>query len=367
MEKKLFVQGNEAVGWGAIAAGCEAFFGYPITPQNEITEWFAREFPARGKVFVQSQSETGSINMLHGAAACGVRAMTSTSGPGWGLMQEGMSNLANSELPCVIVLVQRGGPGAGTTRHAQMDYMSTTHGGGAGGYRNIVLAPASVQETHDQVQLAFHLADKYRNPVIVLSDAILGQMAEPLERKALVFGPLPDKDWAVVGRGRHGDGKRRSISIGQGFMPNPTYPTYLSFMEGLDRKFGQMREAEVRYETYLTEDAELVLVAYGSVARVSQGAVNMARAAGLRVGLVRPITLWPFPYEAIRSLAGDSVRFLVVEDSLGQMVEDVRSAVAERSPVHFLGMLVRHEPREMGMIFPDRVLEEIESIMSLAR
>ncbi len=364
MQEKLFVQGNEAVGWGAVAAECEAFFGYPITPQNEITEWFAREFPARGKVFVQSQSETGSINMVHGASACGVRTMTSTSGPGWGLMQEGMSNLANSELPCVIVLVQRGGPGAGTTRHAQMDYMTTTHGGGAGGYKNIVLAPASVQETYDLVQTAFHLADKYRNPVIVLSDAILGQMAEPLERRLLEFEPLPHKDWAVTGRGRHSDGKRRSISIGQGFMPNPTYPTYLSFMEGLDVKFRRMKEAEIRYETYLTEDADLILVAYGSIARVSQGAVNMARAAGLKVGLVRLITLWPFPYEAIRGLAGDAVKFLVVEDSLGQMVEDVNSAVAERSPVHFLGMLARHEPREMGMIFPDRVLEEIKRVTS---
>jgi 2-oxoglutarate ferredoxin oxidoreductase subunit alpha len=364
MQEKLFVQGNEAVGWGAIAAECEAFFGYPITPQNEITEWFAREFPARGKAFVQSQSETGSINMVHGASACGVRAMTSTSGPGWGLMQEGMSNLANSELPCVIVLVQRGGPGAGTTRHAQMDYMTTTHGGGAGGYKNIVLAPASVQETFDLVQTAFFLADKYRNPVIVLSDAILGQMAEPLEKRTLEFEPLPEKDWAVRGRGRHGDGKRRSISIGQGFMPNPMYPTYLSFMESLEAKFRRMKEAEIRYETYLTGDADLILIAYGSIARVSQGAANMARVAGLKVGLVRLISLWPFPYDVIRSMAGDAVKFLVVEDSLGQMVEDVNSAVAERSPVHFLGMLARHEPREMGMIFPDRVLEEIKKVMS---
>ncbi|MBI4288956.1 MAG: 3-methyl-2-oxobutanoate dehydrogenase subunit VorB [Chloroflexi bacterium] len=362
MADRLFVQGNEAVAWGAVSAGCEAFFGYPITPQNEITEWFAREFPRMGRVFLQSQSETGSINMLHGAAACGVRAMTSTSGPGWGLMQEGMSNLANAELPCVVVLVQRGGPGAGTTRHAQMDYASATHGGGAGGYRNIVLAPASVQELHDFMPLAFHLADKYRNPVVVLSDAILGQMAEPLERKQLEFEPLPPKDWAVLGKAHHADGKRRGISIGQGFIPNPDFPTYLSFIDHLDKKTKQMRQDEVRFEALNVESARLILVAYGSMARACQGAMEMARAEGLDVGMLRPITLWPFPSQAIRRNIREGVQFLVVEDSLGQMVEDVETAVGERAPVHFLGMLARHEPREMGMIFPDRILEKIKEI-----
>ncbi|MDO8637347.1 MAG: 3-methyl-2-oxobutanoate dehydrogenase subunit VorB [Dehalococcoidia bacterium] len=364
MGEKLFVQGNEAVAWGALNAGCEAFFGYPITPQNEITEWFAREYPKRGKVFVQSQSETGSINMLHGAAACGVRAMTSTSGPGWGLMQEGMSNLANAELPCVIVLVQRGGPGAGTTRHAQMDYSSVTHGGGAGGYKNIVLAPDSVQELHDFVQLAFYLADKYRNPVIVLSDAILGQMAEPLELRQLEFGPLPVKDWAICGKAHHPGGQRRGISIGQGFIPNPEYSTYLAFMEHLDNKTHEMKQNEVRYEAHHLESAQLILVSFGSVARASQGAMDMARDAGLPVGLLRPLTLWPFPYEVIRQNIRDGVQFLVVEDNLGQMIEDVNTAVGQRTPVHYLGMLARHEPREMGMIFPDRILEKIKEILA---
>lgn len=362
MGDRLFVQGNEAVAWGAVGAGCEAFFGYPITPQNEITEWFAREFPPMGKVFVQSQSETGSINMVHGAAACGVRAMTSTSGPGWGLMQEGMSNLANAELPCVIVLVQRGGPGAGTTRHAQMDYSSVTHGGGAGGYKNIVLAPASVQELHDFMQLAFYLADKYRNPVVVLSDAILGQMAEPLERRQLEFGPLPEKDWAVKGKAHHADGKRRGLSIGQGFIPNPTHSTYLSFIQHLDAKTRRMQQDEVRFEGLNLDSARLVLVAYGSMARASQGAMEMARREGLPVGLLRPLTLWPFPLDAVRQNIRDGVQFLVVEDSLGQMVDDVKAAVGERAPVHFLGMLARHEPREMGMIFPDKILEKIKEI-----
>ncbi|MFQ5827324.1 MAG: 3-methyl-2-oxobutanoate dehydrogenase subunit beta, partial [Dehalococcoidia bacterium] len=190
--ERILVQGNEAVGLGAVAAGCTGFFGYPITPQNEITEWFAREMPKRGGVFVQPQSETGSINMLYGGAATGLRVMTSTSSPGWGLMQEGMSCLANAELPCVVVLVQRAGPGQGTTRTAQTDYLSATRGGGQGGYKTIVLAPASVQENCDLVQLAFHLADKYRNPVVVLTDAVIGQMAEPLETRTLDFGPLPE-------------------------------------------------------------------------------------------------------------------------------------------------------------------------------
>lgn len=358
MVQRLLVQGNEAAGWGALAAGCDAFFGYPITPQNELTEWFAREFPPRGKVFVQSQSETASINMLYGAAATGVRAMTSTSSPGWGLMQEGMSNLANAELPCVVVLVSRGGPGVGTTRHSQMDYTSATRGGGGGGYRNIVLAPWSVQELHDHVQLAFCLADKYRNPTVVLSDAILGQMAEPLEVKAMDFGSLPPKDWAVKGIAHHPDGQRRGLTAGQGFFPTPRYPTYLDFISAFDRKLKAMRANEVRYEAHYEEDARLILVAFGSMARVALEAAQMARERGMKVGLVRPITLWPFPYEAIRKLC-NGAKFLVVEDNLGQMLEDVEMAAGE---VHFLGMLARHEPREQGMVFPDKVLEKIEEV-----
>src|SRR3972149_12276761 len=208
---KLLVRGNEAVGWGALMADCAAFFGYPISPQNETIEWFAREFPKRGKVFVQSQCETGSINMLYGGAATGVRCMTSTSSPGWGLMQETMSHLANAELPCVVVLVQRGGPGQGTTRHAQMDYLSATRCGGPGGYKTIVLAPASVQETHDLMQLAFYLADKYRNLVVVLTEALTGQVSEPLELRTLDFGPLPQQDWAVLGTGQRPDGRPRTM------------------------------------------------------------------------------------------------------------------------------------------------------------
>jgi len=363
--EKLFVTGNEAIGWGAVMAECRAFFGYPITPQNEVTEWFARELPRRGGVFVQSQSETGSINMLYGAAAAGVRAMTSTSSPGWSLMQETLSHMSNAELPCVVVLVQRGGPGMGTIRHAQMDYLSVTWGGGHGGYRNIVLAPASVQECHDLVQLAFYLADKYRNPVIVLSDGIIGQMSEPLEVRKLEFGPLPPKDWAVGGKGRRADRRRRLISCGQGIgrmpIPDLPHPTYRDFQAYLGEKW-RLLEQEVRFEGHRLEDARLVLVSMGYTARVCREAVRQAREEGLKVGLLRPITAFPFPHAVVREKAEGGCHFLVVEDNLGQMVQDVRAATLGKAPVHFLGVLARHLPTDGGAIYPDRVLEEIRRV-----
>jgi len=366
MGERLFIIGNEAIGWGALAAGCEAYIGYPITPQNETTEWFAREFPKRDKVFVQSQSEVGSINILFGAVATGHRAMTSTSGPGWGLMQEGMSHLANGELPCVVSLVQRGGPGAGTTRHGQMDYLSATWGGGNGGYKNIVLTPASVQETYDFVQLAFYLADKYRNPVILLTDGLLGQMAEPLELRTLDFGPVPEKDWAVRGRANQPDGVRRAVGAMQGLLPTPPHPPYTGFLDllkVLDEKYERMKEAEVRYETYLVEDADLIIVAYGYTARVSKEPIKIARKEGLKVGMIRPLAVWPFPYQIIRDMASKGCRFLVVEDSLGQLIEDVRIGVQGDTDVHLLGALARHDPSDGGMILPDSVLTEIYRLM----
>jgi 2-oxoglutarate ferredoxin oxidoreductase subunit alpha len=360
--ERMLVQGNEAVGWGALSAGCDAFFGYPITPQNEIPEWFSREFPKRGKIFVQSQSEVGSIMMVYGGAAAGFRVMTSTSSPGWALMQEGMSHLAAAELPCIIVLVQRGGPGQGSIRHAQMDYLCTTRGG-TGGYKNIILAPASVQETHDLVQLAFYLADKYRNPVIVLSDGILGLIRESVEMKTIDFGPLPEKDWAVRGRERQKDKGFRFVHSGVGTAAILVlgYPNYISWLEHMDEKYEEM-ESELKYESYQAEDAELLLVAYGYPARVCKEAINMARAEGLKVGLLRPITLWPFPSQVLKDKVDLGCKFLVVEDSLGQMVEDVRNAVQERSKVHFLGMLSRHLPTDGGMILPSRVLEKIRRL-----
>lgn len=357
MAERMFIEGNEAIARGATLAGCQAFFGYPITPQNEIIEWFAREFPRMGRIFVQSQSELGSINMVYGAAAAGIRAMTSTSGPGWSLMQETMSAMANAELPCVVVDVQRGGPGGGTIRHAQQDYLQCTRGGGNGDYRNIVLAPASPQECCDLTQLAFYLADKYRNPVVVLLDAIIGRLREVVELRKLDFAHLPDKDWAVRGRREHRDGRRRIVEHSSDLFGR--YPSYVALLRRLSQKMEQMRHSEVRYENFNVEDADIILVAFGYTARVAKEAVNRARAQGIRAGLLRPITLWPFPYEAIREKARQGGRFLVVEDSLGQMVEDVQFAAEGRAEVHLVSVLDRHIPTDGGMIFPERVLDKL--------
>ena len=363
MAEKMFVQGNEAVGWGALYSGCDGFFGYPITPQNEVTQWFAREFPARGKIFVQAQSEVGSINMLYGGASAGFRVMTSTSSPGWGLMQETISHCATAEVPCVIVFVQRGGPGAGSIRHAQMDYITATRGGGQGGYKTIVLAPNSVQEVHDLMQLGFHLGDKYRNPVIILMDGILGQVRESIEVKTIDFEPLEEKDWAVRGREMHKDGGSRLLGSGPGVIPIPPYPNYISWLKHIDDKFHEMEDSERRYEFYEVEEADLLLVAYGYTARVSKEAVDMARAEGLKVGLIRPIALWPFPYGVVKEKAKQGCKFLVVEDSLGLLIEDVRIAVEGRAEVHLVSILDRHIPTDGGMIMPGRVFEEVKRIL----
>ncbi len=359
MDEKIFVEGNEAIGWGAIAAGCLHFFGYPITPQNEITEFFARELPKRGGCFVQSEAEFASIALLYGGASTGVRAMTSTASPGWSLMQEGISCMVNAELPCVIVDVQRGGPGQGTVTHSQMDYFSATRGGGHGGYKTIVLAPHSVQECHDLMQLAFYLADKYRNPVVVLSDGVLGRTMESLEMRTLDFGPLPQKDWAIRGSAQR-EGVGGAIICAQG---TTDWPPYVTVLERYAQKWAQIRENEVRREAYKADDASLLLVAFGYVARSCKEAVNMARSQGLKVGLLRLITLWPFPSEAVRKKALDGAKFLVVEDNLGQMVDDVRLAVEGKAAVHSLGTLARHVPTSLGMIMPDRVLEEVQRLL----
>lgn len=366
MAEKIFAQGNEAIGWGALNAGCDAFFGYPITPQNEVIEWFAREFPPRGRVFLQSPSEVGSINLVYGGAATGARVITSTSSPGWALMQETMSHGVNASLPFVVVVVQRGGVGQGTTQHGQMDYTTATRGGGQGGYRTIVLAPFSVQENHDHVQLAFYLADKYCNPVVVLTDGLIGQMREKLEIKTIDFGRLPEKNWALKGRKHHQDGKRRAIICETGLIPLEVHPhkTYLDCIEHLWwRKFREIEANEVRYETYHAEDAKLLLVAYGYTARVSLDAVAEARAEGLPVGLVRPITLWPFPKEIIKKKAEKGAKFLVVEDSMGQLVEDVQLSVEGKAEIHLLNMLGRHMRTPSGMILTDAVMDQIKKLV----
>lgn len=361
MAERIFVQGNEALGWGAIDAGCRHFFGYPITPQNEITEFFARELPKVGGIFIQSEAETSSINMLYGAAAAGVRALTSTSSPGFSLMQETFSHLANAQLPCVVVDVQRGGPGQGTTQHAQMDYRQATKGGGHGGYRLIVVAPSSIQECYEHIQLAFYLADKYWNPVIVLSDGVIGQMSEPLARKPQDFPPVPEKWWALKGTDNKG-GKHFFVSCMRGVTPDVEFPSYKDMLAHCDRKYKTMEREELRYETIELEDAEIILVAYGYTARVSKEALLAARAEGLKVGMVRPITVWPFPYDVIRQKARRGAQFVVVEDSLGQLVDDVLFAVEGRTEVRLVGILDRHSPNASGMILPHRVLEEVKKL-----
>lgn len=368
-EGKVFAEGLEAIGWGAVNADCKYFFGYPITPQNAVPEWFSRELPPRGGVYVQAPSETSAINMVFGASTAGARVMTSTSGPGWALMQETMSHLSGSELPCVVVLVQRGGiPGWYNIMHAQGDYFSATRGGGGGGYRNIVLSPASVQEVHDLLQLAFHLSDKYRNPVVVIADAMIGQVAEPLEIKKIRFDALPQKDWAVKGKGYHSDGKSRHVAHSY-FRFNPTATVLqrdqLKHAAALIEKFKQVEEDEIRYEGYYLDDAQVVLVAYGYCARVCRDAVDAARVEGIKAGLLRPITLWPFPGHAVENKSNDGARFLVVEDAItGQMLEDVECAAGKGSQVDFLGFTARDRGDEMGAILPSRVLAEIKSLCS---
>lgn len=357
MAGKIFIDGNEAVGRGAIMAGCRYFFGYPITPQNEIAEFFSRELPKVEGVYLQSEGETAAAFMLLGGALSGARCMTATSSPGFSLMQEAISHMAVAELPVVIVEVMRLGPGAGTTQQGQTDYRQVTKGGGHGAYRNIVLAPYSAQEVFDFTQWAFYLAEKYRILVIVLTDFILGRMSELVDPQPLNFDHLPEKDWALMGKGKKG-GKSNQILCGL-LLPGQI-PAYFSRQI---EKYKQIAETETKYETYRTDDADLLLVAYGSSARSSQDAVDMARAEGLKVGLLRPITLWPFPQPAVKELGIRIGKVLVVEDSPGELVEDVQASIGDRAPVHLLNILARHNPTPQGLIFPERILKEVKSLI----
>jgi 2-oxoglutarate ferredoxin oxidoreductase subunit alpha len=358
MAEKMFISGNEAVARGAIAADCRYFFGYPITPQNDIPEFMSREMPKAGGVFVQSESEVSSIYMVYGAALAGARVMTSTSSPGYALMQEGVSYIGETEAPCVVVNVSRMGPGIGTGGQAgQTDYRIAVKGGGHGGYRCIVLAPSSPQEAYELMQLAFHLADKYRVMVLVLSDYVLGQMAEIVDLKKLKFDEeLPDKFWALKGSGKK-DGLRYLHVVG--FL---THGGVISMHEALQKKYNEIEENEIRCETAYADDAELLIVSYGSTARTALKAIEMARAEGIKVGLFRPITLWPYPKQALREAALKAKQLLCVEDSNGQMQEDVDLAVLEQRPVHYLGMWGRNSDQPNGLMFPERVFEEIKKL-----
>lgn len=319
-------KGNVAVIQGALLVGCQAYYGYPITPASEIAEAAAFYLPQVGGVFLQAESEVAAINMVYGAASAGQRVMTASSGPGISLMQEGLSYLAGAELPCVVVDVVRGGPGLGNIAPEQGDYFALVKGGGHGNYRNLVLAPASVQEMADLTMLAFELADRYRNPAVVLTDGFIGQMMEPIELHARITPP-PEKPWAVRGTAA----TRKNLITSIHLEPDALE----AHIRKLEAKYREAQEREPRHELYLAEDAEILLVGYGIVSRVLRSATEKAREQGLRVGLFRPITLWPFPVEALCEAARDVRAVLVVEMSTGQMVEDVRLALRERVPVHF--------------------------------
>lgn len=325
---KQLIKGNEAIVKGAILAGCRAFYGYPITPASEIAEAAAYYLPQVGGTFLQAESEVAAINMLYGAASAGIRAMTASSGPGISLMQEGLSYLAGSELPCVVADIMRGGPGLGNIAPEQGDYFQVVKGGGHGNYRSLVLAPDSVQEMADLTALAFELADRYRNPVVVVADGFIGQMMEPVEFASEVIEP-PPPSWSVLGNAE----TRRNLISSIYLEPDALE----HHVRHLAAKYHRAEKEEVRFEAVRTDDADIILVGYGIVARILKSVVEHAREQGLRVGLLRPITLYPFPTQVLRALASQATAFGVVELSTGQMVEDVRLAVEGRRPVEFFG------------------------------
>ena len=329
---KQLIKGNIALCEGAIAAGCKAYFGYPITPQNEVPAYMSRKMVELGRVFLQAESELAAVNMVLGASVTGTRAMTSSSSPGISLKQEGISYLAGCELPAVIVNVQRGGPGLGNIAGSQADYFQAVKGGGHGDYRMPVLAPYSVQEMFDHAILAFDLADKYRTPVMILSDGIIGQMMEPADidsPKIPKDKPVYDRSWILDGAKGREPRSIKSLLMGEGDLERHNLD--------LAAKFEKIKSNEVRFETYDIEDADIILVAFGVSARVAKAAMRKARKQGVKAGCIRPITLWPFPEKIIAQIAAVGKKFLVVEMNMGQMVEDVRLAVNGKCPVHFHG------------------------------
>ena len=349
---KVLMKGNEAIGAASIVAGCKYFFGYPITPQSELPEYMSRELPKIGGVFLQAESEVAAINMVYGAAGSGVRVMTSSSSPGIALKQEGITYIAGAELPCVIVNVVRGGPGLGSIQPAQSDYFQATRGGGNGDYRLLVYAPSNLQELVELMQLAFHKADVYRTPVMVMADGMIGQMMEPVELTPLSFDEeLPEKDWATTGT----QGKRK---------PNIINSLYLAAEElekhniHLQEKFKKIEDREQRFENYELEDADVVIVAYGTTARIAKTAIENLKEKGMKIGLIRPITLWPYPAEAFKEVSDKTTDYLVAEMSMGQMIDDVKIVNEGKRRIHFVG-------RSGGMIptpqlIEDKVMEILE-------
>ena len=327
---KVLMNGNSTIGEAAIRAGCQGYFGYPITPQNELTEYMATHLSRReGCSFIQAESEIAAINMVYGASLTGVRAMTSSSSPGISLKQEGISYLAACELPAVIVNMSRGGPGLGSISAAQSDYFQATRGGGHGDYRTIALAPSSVQELADLTHRAFDLADKYLIPVILLGDGMLGQMTEPVEFKHEAPATLLVRSRALRGA------KGRPSRVIKTFTSNPSELEEINW--SLFRRYQLIKKEETTCETFLVEDAKLIVVAFGIAARIAKGAIKNARADGLKVGMLRPITLWPFPTDKVQELAKKVKHFLVFEMNMGQMIEDVQLALEGRGEAFFYG------------------------------
>ncbi len=351
MAKELW-KGNEAMAEAALRAGVEAYFGYPITPQTELLEYMAREMPKRGRVFLQAESELGAINMLYGAACAGARGLTSSSSPGISLMTEGLSYIAGTEVPAVVIDIMRGGPGLGNIQPSQGDYFQMTKSLGHGDYNALVLAPATLQEAVDMVYQAFDLAERYRTVVVILADGAIGQMMEPVEmppeRPLLTEAERPD--WALRGA----KGREHRILTSLNLTP-----------EGLERhnlrlqaRLAEIRKNEVRWEEQMTADADLLLVAFGTVGRVCRTTLRLARQNGLRVGLLRPISLWPFPEKRLAELAGQVRAVLVVEMNAGQMLLDVKAAVGGRAPVHFYGRMGGIVP------LPDEIYEQCAKVAS---
>lgn len=347
---KILMKGNEAIAEAAIRAGCEAYFGYPITPQTEVLEYMARRMPELGRAFVQAESELAAINMVYGAACTGARVMTTTSSPGYSLMQEGISYIAMSFVPCVVVNIMRGGPGLGNIQPAQGDYFQMTKGGGHGDYRLLALAPSTVQETVDLIIEAFDLADKYCQPITIIADGWIGQIMEPVEFPEMKEPERPDHPWALTGA----RGRKKNIITSLFLVPEELEQENLK----LQKIVREIEANEVRYAEYMMEDAEIVIVAYGSSGRIAQTAIKQARADGIRVGLFRPISLFPFPYEQLRQATRNARQVLVVELSAGQMIEDVRLALCNTRPVSFFGRMGGIVP------LPDDILVEIKKLAS---
>ncbi|MDD2716844.1 MAG: 3-methyl-2-oxobutanoate dehydrogenase subunit VorB [Candidatus Wallbacteria bacterium] len=330
MSKKVLMKGNEAIAEAAVRAGCKLYFGYPITPQSEIPEYMSRRLPKiEGGAYIQAETEVSAINMVYGAASTGKRAMTSSSSPGVSLMMEGISYLAGAELPCLLVNIMRGGPGLGNINPEQADYFQAVKGGGHGSYHLIVLAPSSVQEMADLTVEGFNLADKYRNPVMVVAEGNLGQMMEPVEFKESYPQTVDHSAWALTGaKGRPGH-VVTSIYLAAEDMEK--------YIQKLYRKYDLIEKTEVRYEEFMMDDAEVVLVAYGIVSRVVRNVVEALREEKIKAGMIRPITLWPYPKDIIRKRADQAKFFLTCEMSTGQMVEDVLLSVNGKKPVYFYG------------------------------